>query len=646
MRRIDRPAVHWLVGAIGLALSMANPTAGHAADQLEIQWEVANRFRFFAEQKDFNLHLAAARAAGGGWKTILETERSLIQETESKGWSSRLGRLCFNPSTGLPPQSCNRDGTVENYLNPQSNRILLLAKTPADFATARCTWTIGSGANAKTIEKPCTAIIDDQRVSIRRATPVRLVARNDAGQTLQADISIQTRDILIVGIGDSATSGEGNPDRPVALSEQGFCFRRLGMIQDERFYLPGRAGVHVIADCPFPGEHPHERDQWDKRSAGWLYSACHRSLYSHQMRTALALAIETPQVSVTYLPLGCTGATIREGLLDVQEARERPKRGNKPGPRYVEGQFDQLASAFGVTPKKPPFRPIDLILLTIGANDIGFSGLVANVLVNTDPERGVLSLAQMITTPQRADGILRSTLKSDFRTLRAKLRIYAGGNLERVIFTTYGNPGTYNGGHACPAGRRGFDAHPAFSVDGTKLRDTVDFVSGTFLPILQEYVQCSPDAGCDDPAKDRMTFVDQHKTAFAQHGFCASDASDPDFDRQCFHDGDSFNGSATGLSKPLACMGFVATDFRAYASRARWIRTANDSYFAAMTYPARSPFTDPSDIHDGLWGLTSVVYGGAMHPTAEGHAALAEGTLAAAKQILQIAPAPGVVAAR
>ena len=45
------------------------------------------------------------------------------------------------------------------------------------------------------------------------------------------------RDILIAGLGDSIASGEGNPDRPVALSDDGFCFRSyLG--GPERAVLP------------------------------------------------------------------------------------------------------------------------------------------------------------------------------------------------------------------------------------------------------------------------------------------------------------------------------------------------------------------------------------------------------------------------
>ena len=34
----------------------------------------------------------------------------------------------------------------------------------------------------------------------------------------------------------------------------------------------------------------------------------------------------------------------------------------------------------------------------------------------------------------------------------------------------------------------------------------------------------------------------------------------------------------------MAC-GLSASEYRPYLPRARWIRDANDSYFAAMTYP-------------------------------------------------------------
>jgi len=68
---------------------------------------------------------------------------------------------------------------------------------------------------------------------------------------------------------------------------------------------------------------------------------------------------------------------------------------------------------------------------------------------------------------------------------------------------------------------------------------------------------------------------------------------------------------------PLVCS-LRPNEFRAYAQRARWIRTANDSYFTAIDLPRGLPSTmQPSNIHDASWGAMSASTGGAFHPSAE-----------------------------
>ena len=49
--------------------------------------------------------------------------------------------------------------------------------------------------------------------------------------------------------------------------------------------------------------------------AQWTDRWCHRSVYSWQIRTALAAALSDPRQSFTILPYGCSGATIPEGIL-------------------------------------------------------------------------------------------------------------------------------------------------------------------------------------------------------------------------------------------------------------------------------------------------------------------------------------------
>jgi len=50
-------------------------------------------------------------------------------------------------------------------------------------------------------------------------------------------------------------------------------------------------------------------------------------------------------------------------------------------------------------------------------------------------------------------------------------------------------------------------------------------VQNEFLPQLKALALCEQGVLCRNPAADRMTFVDAHQGAFADHGFCARAAS-------------------------------------------------------------------------------------------------------------------------
>jgi hypothetical protein len=622
------------VPSVGIAAVFALACTHSALAQngkLAIDWEVANRFRLFAVQEDFDAQVTAFRATRH--KTVFDVEQELAKGRGGRGWAAGVHRLCYDDASGRVLSKCKRDGVEEDYLNPRDVRVKLTARLPVNFGDAMCTWTIGTGTMARTIANQECSASAYERVPTRQATAVSIVAQNQSGASLQGATTIETRDVLIVGLGDSTASGEGNPNEPVALNDIGFCFRRVAGTDRSRFFLPGRAKANVVADCPLPQDVGDQRDAWEAANARWLFAPCHLSLYSYQARAALALAIENPTLSVTYYPMGCTGATIRDGLLGGQAARERPKHGGRPFPARVNGQIEQLSSYLQASGNS---RRPDLIFLTVGGNDLEFSGLVADILLLESRERRILIRQKLISTPADARRKF-STLTDDFKSLRRALARFTGGSLERVVFVNYGNLAMVHGDRICPATRRGFDAHPAFAIDGDKLAATARFVEDEFLPKLKSQATCSNGGGCENPERDRMTYVDEHRDAFLQHGFCAADAQDPAFDRDCFRDGDSFNNAAQGgLNKPLKC-NISATRFQTYAKRARWIRTVNDSFFAAMTYPAMGSLADPTDIHDALWGVASVVYGGAMHPTAEGHAAMADAALPAARRLLGLA---------
>jgi hypothetical protein len=596
-----------------------------------ITWEVANRFRLFRDERDFRRHVEAESG-----RSVLEAEQDLAEASEGRGWArDMVVRLCLD-AVGQVADQCTRDGVRENYLAPADHRIEVRAS--GEIATgAACTWSFADGdAKPRVINADCSAPVSFRARYGRTTTASVDIAV--AGEPIRRAIEdIAVRDLLIAGLGDSVASGDGNPDRPVALTDEGFCFRRFDAARQTEFFRPGRVGFKGDRSCD-SGSSESDREGWSLLSARWMGGACHRSLYGHQLRAALGLAIENPHLAVTFLPLACTGATIDVGLLGGQRSRELSCGSGVACPRTSPAQVTQLYDLLARAKRVQPDRRLDLVFLTVGANDISFPGLVADIIIDTPNERRIFRGAGIIGSVEASLAKLEGKLPGDFARLRAALGPLVDNAFEHVIYVSYGNP-ALNGGRPCLGGRAGFDINPTFSVGADRLARTSAFVQKKFLPTLKDIVTCNASGACAS-ASESMTFVDAHQAAFAEHGFCARAETDPAFDRQCFlAGGKTFEESLVdAAAQPLAC-GVAVSEFRAYAPRARWIRTANDSYFAAMTFPEGISSTiQPSNLHDSTWGILSAVYGGAIHPTAEGHAAMADAALEGARRALHLAP--------
>jgi len=607
----------------------AQPAAGA---EPRIEWEVRNRFRLFRDERDFQRQVAAYRADG-----VLAAEDRLANASGGFGWATDVYRNLCVDGAGWVTDPCMRDGRRESYLAPTEHRVTaLVAVGPVD---AVCAWTFDGGdRTAQTVTEAC-----DKEVTLwvryGRTTQVT-VEMTLPDQTIRyVAAEIEVRDLLIAGLGDSIASGEGDPDRPIKLSDDGFCFRRTLARSSSEYFRPGRAGFRGARACGSGTEITRVDGEWSRFGAGWISPACHRSLYGYQMRTALEIAVEYPHTAVTFIPLGCSGASIESGLLGEQRATDVDCGGTSAScSATAPGQIAELRDALALARRSRPERDLDLVLLTVGANDIGFSGLVANVIIERGAERVLFERAGRIASVEDAQMLLATELPTRFARLRAALKPLVGGDLARVVYVSYGHPALHSGGLPCPGGRAGFDIHPAFTVDAGRLRQTADFVSDEFFPRLKALASCESPILCDEPATDRMLFVDAHQRAFSDHGFCAHSDADPDFDKACFSDtGQSFQQNlAEAATDPLVC-DREAEEFRPYASRGRWIRTANDSYFSAMTYPLGLPrLVQPSDIHDAIWGITSALYGGAVHPTGQGYAAMADAALPAARKVLKL----------
>jgi hypothetical protein len=605
-----------------------------------IVWEVKNRFRLFRNEADFTRQAAASRGDG-----ILAAEQRLERDTDGLGWAKDVvPNLCLDKSGDLL-DTCDRDGVRENYLAPRDHPIGAMISGPLAQG-ASCVWNFDDGDGPpKQSTAPC-----DQEVRVRVRSGRTTVATVDIplgdGTAQRVTTEIAVRDALIAGLGDSIAAGEGNPDKAVEL-EGGFCFKRFLRGGGSQYFRPSRAGYGDDRSCENGPSSPTAAIDWARHGARWMNPACHRSLYSYQVRTALALAIEQPHLAVTLVPLACTGATIGTGMFAGQRADDCPwVVGIETCSGTAPAQFGELKDVMAAVHRQDPNRNLDLVLLTVGANDVNFAGLVANVIVESTTERLLLRQGGSIVDVKDAQKALDQDFPDEFAQLRTALKPYVGGNLARVVFVSYGNPAMQTENKPCPGGRDGLDVHPAFGADAERLRATAEFVDTKFLPRIKMLATCDDNKVCHDPATEQMTFVDGHQAAFTSHGMCVRASSDPEFDRNCFSTkGESFTTDpAVAPDDPMAC-GEPPSNYRPYAPRGRWIRTANDSYFTAMTYPEGMPvILKPSDIHDALWGVLSAVYGGAVHPSAEGYAAMADAALPAARGILGVSAPPAIQA--
>ncbi len=215
----------------------------------------------------------------------------------------------------------NKDRLVDYYttaaqVSPREWTALITVDGPGDSEcdpSATYTWTIDGKARPFVPKGNCVFAFEHFPHQGKYEVAVTATA-GDVEET--GTVTVVLKDYLIFGLGDSNGSGEGNPD------------------------LPGVA------------------------SPLWENFRCHRSAQSFQARTALALEQASPQASVTFVHLACSGASIPQGMTG-------PYGGvNDPGGAPIASQVAAMGELRGK-------RPVDAVLVSIGVNDLGFGAMVA-----------------------------------------------------------------------------------------------------------------------------------------------------------------------------------------------------------------------------------------------------------------------------
>ena len=240
-----------------LAGGVAASAAPNPPPASGIVWRVYNPFRFFKHDDAFLRHKGAYDAVlqtngGKAPPDLIERMEGLLNaphcpdasnfdqcrrawdprfdfDKERLGWASKsLGEdeTCYGRGADGAYRyaaTCRRDASAgdareEDYVNPALHAVEVRLAPPlaAAHAGQNCQWrfTPTGGAAMPPHAAPCA----DAYVVEDVPAAGGLVEALDAAQHSLAHETVVVKDWLVVGLGDSYASGEGNPDRPVALA--------------------------------------------------------------------------------------------------------------------------------------------------------------------------------------------------------------------------------------------------------------------------------------------------------------------------------------------------------------------------------------------------------------------------------------------
>src|SRR5882757_7252304 len=391
--------------ALATTAMLAGVFSGFCATSAMAQdliWQVANPFRFSKVTRSFAIHEAAYNAVRGSGAVpsdiIWRVERKLNEpdckdqtspdrcaatagsryQQSRQGWAAQtLNDNCYEVN-GRPrryPTSCDRRyswGTAkEDYVLPEAHTVAIgIAPEQLTGVTGDCLWgwmPRKPGGKVETKKQPCKDKLTIARVpfSLDQAqSGVSVSVKLPDGREL-SDRNVVVEDLFIVALGDSFTSGESNPDKPVQFSAsremvydptlvrdqvaartpaKGAVAPNYGLASSEDQFnpkvLPRRYMDDEAAERFYKLNSPEFVAAFDKAAARWLSRDCHRSQYGYPFRVAIELALENRHRSVTLASLTCSGAEVSAGLFLDMDPREGAS--DIPGGK-VRAELDQLS---------------------------------------------------------------------------------------------------------------------------------------------------------------------------------------------------------------------------------------------------------------------------------------------------------------
>ena len=639
----------FLILAAGLAAVFSEARAEVlTTDNVQITWKVVNRFRFFRDEELFNAQEQAWRQYGQhvnnrasstednvmyyynssvlGTEHVLNDRRIpftnlLRTKFDWQGWAAQASEAtCYDKKT----RTHSGCGGVDAYIIPTGHEIEIGLKTLNGaklVSEYTCHWHVG---NTPDQSAPCDETI---RATIPYPDGATISVNVDGERPISLEAHV--KDLMIVGLGDSFASGEGNPDTPVTLDP----------IHRSQNLYPTRKRTDAGG------------------SAQWLDQICHRSMYSYQMRAALQIGIENQHAAVTYLGYSCSGAAVDKGILGPQtyvevinrdgQTRSQPNSGSKRDAqmaRFLKEMCKvepQVENGLWVCPGQQFKRTVDFVFVSIGGNDIGFANLVSWATLRSGPLTKLAGWLGATVSPEQFSGNMTSLLPTAYQHLARQLEKsmpLANDALaydpSRVILTAYPDILVDEKGQTC----KGLSADGQ-NEDQFAANQSLDRFS-TWLVVRQDKLDAAH-AELDVLHRRMGELAEANGWTYAGrayadrpfrgHGFCAQRL-------------DRLDDPAESLIVPCwgkasrptqSCQSGIfgqGTGWRPfdpskqnypYALRQRWVRTINDAY--VMINQKVVDRFGTIDETASQQNFSETV--GAMHPTAEGHASMADAML-------------------
>lgn len=532
-------------------------------------------------------------------------------------------RLASRSQSDLPPIHNIRSYAKNEYFFPTHQTVSAKLASPIP---GRCIWTYQS----YTKESDCSEEFTFEAITQFGRGDSRLTVKHESQEIDGAHVVV--RDRLVLGLGDSFASGEGNPDIPAIASEAALKY----MAENNReIHSTGRWMNHT--------------ELWLKTPAEWLEKQCHRSFLSQHILAALRLAKMNSKESLTVLPLSCSGAEVLDGVLVPQQSP--PGGGKYVAESQLNTAVKKLCRNGDVLARREYFyrgytgsrnmkkieayvnrcqgelRVPDAVLLSVGGNDVGFAPAIAWATIPSNGRHilgsGAVNITNRVMDPVCPKETGQRICKKNEPTGRDRIKYWLPKYYEylqrefeesglvkdpkTVYLTAYPNPVFIEDGKTLCGKDRSADVveqarsrlytpmHPGVWEMQITKEEISDLQKGLILPLYTEMK--------DMAEKYQWNFVDGYIEEIQPHGVCAGFARKDSYKNSKGHlrDVPVYPHIMNGKWYPIEPWKEWAYD----PNRARWFRNTNDSVLFQ---------NDNSDS----------VMNGAFHPDYRAHALMAD----------------------